>query len=215
MSVGRVPWRRSDKESRPAFRAFCVYRDIGPTRSLDRAFCIFAGHQEGTKEAPGNWGRWSVAFEWVDRAEAYDAHMQAIAQAAAEKREGEAAQRLADLRAKIKRDELINAQALIDKAGEMLKFPLQRQITRRDDPDGPQLITIEPARWTFRDAARMFDTGSKLNRLAAEMETDRSQVDLIVARELEAALEKLKRKLPADVFAMVLEGLADEDLLPL
>ena len=61
----------------------------------------------------------------------------------------------------------------------------------------------------------MFDTGSKLNRLAAEMETDRSQVDLIVARELEAALEKLKRKLPADVFAMGLEGLADEDSLPL
>ena len=139
----RHDWERQPGETRQAYSAFSTYRDLGPNRSQDKAYHAHAGPQgDGKKRAPPFWAKWATKWQWFERTEAYDAHLDAIARAAAEAKEIEAAQKLVDLRAKIKRDELNNAQALIDKAGEMLKFPLQRQITRRDDPDGLQLITI-------------------------------------------------------------------------
>jgi hypothetical protein len=69
------PARLPDETAR-AYRAFCVYRDLGPDRSLDRAwqrFCANQGKEHGpAMRRPGHWTAWSTRFQWVDRADAYD-----------------------------------------------------------------------------------------------------------------------------------------------
>jgi hypothetical protein len=71
-----TPERLPDESAR-AYRAFCVYRDLGPNRSLDRAwerYCTTSDRGKNRKSArrPGHWGVWSQKFTWVKRAEAYD-----------------------------------------------------------------------------------------------------------------------------------------------
>jgi hypothetical protein len=66
---------RLPKESARAFQAFCIYRDLGPQRSLDRArerFCADQGKDRQSRRRPGNWSLWSAKFNWVERAEEYD-----------------------------------------------------------------------------------------------------------------------------------------------
>ncbi len=72
------PWDRREGESEPAYIAFLVYRNLGPSRSIDRAYRQFKqGKCERTAvprrtSAPGNWGDYSVRFDWVQRARAWD-----------------------------------------------------------------------------------------------------------------------------------------------
>jgi hypothetical protein len=68
---------RLPDESPRAYRAFCCYRDLGPNRSLDRAwegYCTTPDEGKKSKSArrPGHWGAWSQKFSWVRRAEAHD-----------------------------------------------------------------------------------------------------------------------------------------------
>ncbi|MDP2326453.1 MAG: hypothetical protein Q8N51_20850, partial [Gammaproteobacteria bacterium] len=85
-----LPWERQYGESRQAFRAFAIYRDMPPGhRSRDRVAARLkeeAGHPTGTERAPA-WGRltfWVERWDWVRRAEAYDADQDRIARAAFE-----------------------------------------------------------------------------------------------------------------------------------
>jgi hypothetical protein len=70
------PERLPDESAR-AYRAFCHYRDLGPNRSLDRAWechCTTSDQGKNRKSArrPGHWGAWSQKFLWVKRADAHD-----------------------------------------------------------------------------------------------------------------------------------------------
>jgi hypothetical protein len=72
----RTPERLPDK-SASAYRAFCIYRDLGPNRTLDRAWKNFRLHSPTGKvrkwsRHPGAWDVWSVEFNWVKRAERHD-----------------------------------------------------------------------------------------------------------------------------------------------
>src|SRR5712671_511852 len=76
-------WERQPLESRQAFAAFCLYRDLGPTRSLDASYRHYKGKEQAT--APGTWRQWCSHFAWPRRATAYDDHLDGIRRAAAEK----------------------------------------------------------------------------------------------------------------------------------
>lgn len=67
-------WDRQRDETHPAYVAFCVYRDLGDARSLDRAW---QKQSQRPGEAPGRWSLWSRTFRWVERAHAYDEHLEA------------------------------------------------------------------------------------------------------------------------------------------
>jgi hypothetical protein len=69
-------WERLSNESAKAFAAFCVYRDLPPSRrSLDEAGRLIHGTQEGRKRgATGRLREWAKAHHWASRVAAWDAH---------------------------------------------------------------------------------------------------------------------------------------------
>lgn len=69
-------WDRIVKETMPAYKAFCIYRDLGDGRSIDAAYCKAQGHEAGTKTASGHWRKWAASNGWVDRAGAYDLYLE-------------------------------------------------------------------------------------------------------------------------------------------
>lgn len=74
-------------ESPLAFACFCVYRDMGPTRSLR-----LAGEQKvnGKKRSLAQWGKWSSRFGWKERVAAWDEYIaQKAAAALVEKRKAD------------------------------------------------------------------------------------------------------------------------------
>jgi hypothetical protein len=72
LGAGRLP-----DESVRAYRAFCVYCDLGPDRSLDRAWGSFCaqsnpGRMRESARRPGHWATWSQEYQWVNRAQTHD-----------------------------------------------------------------------------------------------------------------------------------------------
>jgi hypothetical protein len=65
---------RRKRESSRAFQAFGYFRDLGPSRSLDKAWQHFCYDQSRNHTArhPGQWGKWSQVHNWVVRAETHD-----------------------------------------------------------------------------------------------------------------------------------------------
>jgi hypothetical protein len=69
------PWQQQPGESARAFGAFAVYRDLGPRRSLRAAAASFYGRISASLERQVD--KWSRAFRWVERANAWDQHLAA------------------------------------------------------------------------------------------------------------------------------------------
>ncbi len=65
-------WERQKNESSKAYAAFCVYRDLGPERSLDKAL-------SEVNKKPTNrrhWSRWMEKYRWYERVQAYDDYIE-------------------------------------------------------------------------------------------------------------------------------------------
>lgn len=65
-------WERQEGETPRAYEAFCVYRDMGPDRSLRKT--VQALNKNLTTIA-----EWSAKYEWVKRVAAWDAENDRIA----------------------------------------------------------------------------------------------------------------------------------------
>ena len=178
-------WQRLATEGDAAYRAFLAYRDLGGSRSHAS---VSAEH--GTDKAQV--ARWSSEFEWVARCRAWDDHLVAAADAAtvAERK------RWAERRQAARESAWLDAQTLREKVTSMLKLPLTT-IVKEDDG---KTITIEPARWTLRDAALMMKLAHDLEAAALE-----------AAEAEEAATEALEAEgdiRPHVAGAMIAAGLA-------
>lgn len=64
-----LPWDKQPKEPTKAFHAFSLYRDLGPARSLTKVGEI--GEESGVF-SPAMVERWSPAWRWVERVDAWD-----------------------------------------------------------------------------------------------------------------------------------------------
>lgn len=69
----RASWERQPDETSRQYEAFCLYRDMGPERSILKVAREWSsgGHTSKLKE-------WSSKHHWVDRASAYDEHIDEI-----------------------------------------------------------------------------------------------------------------------------------------
>src|SRR5262249_10528887 len=84
-------WEQQPGETARAFGAFCVYRDLGPRRSLHAAAVAFYGQSSAARER--QFDKWSRTFRWVERAGAWDRHLDAEARQAQEAARREMAER--------------------------------------------------------------------------------------------------------------------------
>lgn len=69
----RLTWEKREDETSKAFAAFVVYRDLGPGRSYDKAYRAAKGQNK--RQASGRWREWAAKFDWLKRAQDYDAHI--------------------------------------------------------------------------------------------------------------------------------------------
>lgn len=165
------PGEKLPAESAQAAQAWFRYRDDGPDRNLRKTA------QDLGKSNAVIMG-WSKKHGWPARALAWDGFQDGLRTAAVNRALEKATTNWTLERESQRARELDMGQALIAKAKQMLEWPLAQ---RRLEQDGKVTI-VEPARWRLADAAKMLETGSKLIRLAAEMETDRVTVQVEAAR---------------------------------
>jgi hypothetical protein len=83
-------WDRQPGESEEAYRAFCVFRDMGPDRELIGAYRSTRGTAGGpprdrARNTPGRWKTWAADHEWRRRALAWDNRRDAAATRAVER----------------------------------------------------------------------------------------------------------------------------------
>lgn len=81
------PWEPQPKESMPAFAAFAEYRDLGADRGLSAV-------QQKVGKCARLIARWSSKWNWVERAKAYDARIDALKLAAREQSQAKQAARI-------------------------------------------------------------------------------------------------------------------------
>ena len=64
------PWDQQPNEGNAAYSHFLAYRNLGPTRTLEKAYRAIK--RNDTLSVPGNWAKESERYQWVDRATAWD-----------------------------------------------------------------------------------------------------------------------------------------------
>ncbi len=141
---------------------------MGSGRSLPKLLKRYrgkSGGEEGEKlpEPPtrrrNTLEGWSVPYQWqarIDRAKEIDDD--------ALQREWE------DRRKEWKQEEWDIAASLLERAKQMLTFPVA-EVTYQNDDGSVQIV--KPAKWKPADIARFAEAASKLARLAAEMATEK------------------------------------------
>lgn len=76
------PWDKLPGESTRAYAAFLLYLNLAPnSRSIARAYRAKGGRtgeEQGRSRggrAPSHWEAWASSFDWITRANAWDAHL--------------------------------------------------------------------------------------------------------------------------------------------
>ena len=90
-------WDKREDESSKAYEWFCRYRDMGPDRSHEKLDQMYS---EGVSKRSQTL-RWSSKHAWVERAEAYDAYLDAIKRESNEDRVRKTAEEHIDVADKI------------------------------------------------------------------------------------------------------------------
>jgi hypothetical protein len=169
---------------------FQIYLLLGSSRSIYAAYTAWrersgkTPRESAQKRAglPKSWVDAAAKWEWVKRAEAFD--------------ENERQQQLSDWtrrRDELRESEWKFSQELLDKARQMLVFPLAKTV-RSQQADGQTIVTeVYPTRWSIGDVAKFLEAASKLGRLALGEETERVAHTMeITSDEMARARERAK-----------------------
>jgi hypothetical protein len=74
------PWDRQENEPKATYVRFLLYRDLGPTRTVEAAYEKFLGEKAAGKSGEtlsvsGQWWKDCSTYNWTDRAQAWDIHI--------------------------------------------------------------------------------------------------------------------------------------------
>lgn len=201
-------WARQPKEGVKAYAAFCVYRDIGTTRTIDAACSAGGKQQTSNKRASGLWTNWATVYKWVERAAAYDAHVESVAMAAADRAAAHRADKVERMRLEQVDFELADGITLREKG---LILVALGHLRRKTEPnaEGVEVTVIMPAHaQEFRAGADMVIRSHDLSRRALGMPTKFERVE---ATELDAAIEQELARLSGGSKAADVETFEGDD----
>ena len=179
-------WERQPDEPYVWWMRFLRFRNMGPSRN---ALAIYRAEAREKRQAlpgvssadieaylktkdsaPQSWIDKRRRWFWDKRAQAWDRHR---AESELNAIEGERARFIDEVRA----SERSSAKRLLDQAEKMLAFPIsEQQAIQRDEQGNPVVVVVRPQKWSASDIATFLKTASQLNRLAADLETDRTAV---------------------------------------
>lgn len=205
-------WERQLWDSDTSFAVFQIWlkQDFRP-RNLDKAWRTYLGKDRDKSgkliHAPtaihhayhatdNRSKKYPHSVDWPTRAAAFDA---ATAQ--------EELEMWQHRRQQIRRQEWASAEALLEKAREMLEWPLYIRYE-----DGGKTI-IQPVRWSIRDIQLFLKTASELSRLAAEMETSRAKVEMVFSfseETIQAMRELDMRGIPSSMLVKEFEAIIQD-----
>ncbi len=158
------PYERARYESSKAFAAFSAYVDLGPSRSTEQV----------AKKCRKSWGliqRWCARYHWVERARTYDQERALVIRSAEQQQLSSDAERWSAARTDYRDHALNVGKRLMERAEQMLQFPLQKTV-RSLDADGHTTISVEPVRWRQSDIVSFVATADKMFRLALDLNRD-------------------------------------------
>jgi hypothetical protein len=177
-------WLKQRGEWARAYEAFKAYLNMGANRNVRATAPV-------VKVSDRSVLGYSTRFQWVLRAEAYDAFMAEEAQKERERLQREREAEWEQRRETQRQEEWLVGQALIQKGKLMLAAPLYEEIEETQTGDECTTIVKKPTGWRLRDAVRVLDEGSKLSRLGAGMATDKKEIDIDVTSLSDDELEKI------------------------
>ncbi|WP_286475724.1 hypothetical protein [Methanobacterium sp. CWC-01] len=139
-------WRKLPGETGKAYESFCIYRDLGPKRSITKVQTEM--HQNSTKNQPTSrpsirtLKEWSSKNKWVERATAYDSYID-------------------DLR------RLGHEQEIMEMSTRHVKIARNFQ-----DKVDKRLNSLNPDDLSPQDLVRWCDTAVKIERLSLGVPTE-------------------------------------------
>lgn len=203
-------WSRQPGETGKAYAAFLAYRDLGGTRTIEKAAGVIGRHSTSSKwKVTGVITGWSSRYAWILRSRAWDNYLQEerdqATRMAAAKEAGKEAAKWERRRQTALEDNYQLAIKMRKVSSNMLEAPLFEE-TIEEDEDGKKTTTLKPAKWGFSSA-------SLLARTAAEIEagvlnaSSRSLADLS-PEELEAVAQACAEPSDSDEPAMLMAPVA-------
>lgn len=154
-------WERQPGETAKAFYAFTLYRDIGYERSITKVAQLY----NAKKQLRALVGRWSSKNNWVERARAYDEHLDELGTKQQEE----------NIR-KMQKRHITLSMALQQKAAEKLK-------------------DLKPEDMRVLDAIKAIIEGAKLERLTRgePTETVHAKIEPIVIKMWQPSKEEMSQ----------------------
>lgn len=151
------PWEKLRGESPQAYRAFAVFRDQGPSRSLRETSALVYDpkYRRSTARVPGTLKAWSSKFDWFARAWAYDAHLERVAHDAVAEHVRARATSFEERRLKLQEARLEVAEQVVERMREMASSPLYVETTYEDAEAGEITIIKQAAGWNFNSITRL------------------------------------------------------------
>jgi hypothetical protein len=164
------PWDRLPEEPATAFLAFAAFRDLGPGRTIRKAWAVYSGQSEGVN---GTWFNYSKAFKWVSRCEAFDAFTNQLRRDAVRALSETESARITENQRVHRDNEQYLSQQAFEKAAEILSIPVARSsfIEQRDGKTIIHKATLLSPSHLFAAAALM-KAGSDIGRRGLGIKED-------------------------------------------
>lgn len=177
------PWEQQPSERPDSYEKFLAFRNFGPGRTL-------AAVSRLLKQSPATIGVLAHRHNWQGRARAWDNHLQAIQDVAAQ-----------ESREAMVRDHAAAALELLKAARQAISRPKHRPSGWSDD----QWENWRPAPSVLQSSTQALDKAIHHQRLAAGMPTDITRQDIVIRERLAEATEVNKA-----LIMMLQEHLCDE-----
>lgn len=164
-------WERQPDEPNDWYDRFTLFKLLGSGRSLLAAYNVDRDRrgQPKTGSTPPTWRKTQQTWNWKARAEAWDGRSQQQSEKRWVKKQRDGDRRRAEIRDKSWELSL----TLIERAKEMLDYPLIQKVSESEDG---KTIIFAPAKWTSRDAISYLELADKLSRSATDQETQQDKV---------------------------------------